>query len=214
MGETICIGHKSIRKLPFKCKCGLIKNFGLGYITSGNTKSCGNCRTPILNWSIENNLILKSKSKFTIDEFPKNGIIPLENIMSARRSFLALCVICNRKYRPTLSDIRRNTSLTCGCSSNRISSQNIEISNNLEKLGLKTTLEYKVKNRYFDVFVKDKNLLIEYNGSRWHNDKSITRDAQKKEIAINNGYKFLCITEDEWKKNKDDIVRKIRDFSV
>jgi hypothetical protein len=74
---------------------------------------------------------------------------------------------------------------------------------------------YRIKNRVYDIFVEDFNLLIEINGDYWHfNPESYPenhyderrsvyaseiwlRDKLKAELAMQSGYSFCCI----WQKN-------------
>jgi hypothetical protein len=67
----------------------------------------------------------------------------------------------------------------------------------------------------YDIFVQpknneDKGLLIEYDGSRFHNnsDESLTREARKEQNAVNSGYEFLRIKETDWKKVNRENTKK------
>src|SRR5574343_519113 len=48
-GNTVTIGPKSSKKLPFKCRCGKTKLIRLANIVNGNTTSCNECLFLTLN---------------------------------------------------------------------------------------------------------------------------------------------------------------------
>ena len=52
---------------------------------------------------------------------------------------------------------------------------------------------YKIDNIEFDIFIKDINLAIEYNGSRWHTSKNEQKDIQKIQYCQDNNIDFLII---------------------
>ena len=96
-------------------------------------------------------------------------------------------------------------------------------------MGYSVKGEYFVNGRPYDVFVKEKNLIIEYNGTYWHFDPEIydrnhydkssgkyayeiwDRDEKKIENAKKFGYNVKVIWENEWNKCKDkiDYIKKI-----
>jgi hypothetical protein len=74
---------------------------------------------------------------------------------------------------------------------------------------------HRIKNRVYDIFVEELNLMIEINGDYWHFNPELysenhyderrdvraaeiwSRDRMKAELAIQSGYSFCCI----WQKN-------------
>lgn len=74
---------------------------------------------------------------------------------------------------------------------------------------------YRIKNRVYDIFVEELNLMIEINGDYWHFNPEMysenhydkhrdvhateiwSRDKMKSELAMQSGYSFCCI----WQKN-------------
>jgi len=68
--------------------------------------------------------------------------------------------------------------------------------------------QYRIDNRYFDAYLPDYNLLIEFDGTFWH-PKSVTEckyecqkknfrvDKLKNRIAEENGHRILRIREEE-----------------
>jgi G:T-mismatch repair DNA endonuclease (very short patch repair protein) len=108
-----------------------------------------------------------------------------------------------------------------------ISKPEKQIKNTLEKLGFIVEHQFSIKSLHYDLFIKEKNLLIEYNGDYWHcNPKKYApdylnkkknmkakelwkQDENKKNIALKSGYNFLVIWESDYKKNKEFEINKI-----
>ncbi len=105
----------------------------------------------------------------------------------------------------------------------------LEIIDILNKLGYNIVGEYYVKGKPFDIFIKDKNLLIEFNGTYWHCDSRIydenyyhtkqkmtakelwNRDNKKQKLAVEDGYKVKVIWQKDWERcnNKIQYLTKI-----
>jgi len=91
----------------------------------------------------------------------------------------------------------------------------------LRKLGYRVQNEIIVNELPYDIFVMDLNLIIEYNGNRWHYNKNIyppdffdkvknqyawekwEKDEKKIEHAKKNGYEIEIIWEYDWKRLSD-----------
>lgn len=102
-----------------------------------------------------------------------------------------------------------------------ISKSEREINTLLQNIGYKTQLGFRIKDGVwlYDIFVPEKNLIIEYNGDYWHCNplkysadyfnKSANKTAKeiwdkdetKKIDAINNGFKYCRIWENDYKNN-------------
>lgn len=204
IGDDIFVSPRSFKKYLFKCKCGNEKFISLCHVMSGHTKKCGNCRSRVKKWYEDNKQSIKSLTcPINPENFILNGVTPLEIIESTRKPFRALCPACGQEYYPCLDSIKLGVSLTCGCSNSRISSGHQEISDFLKTLNIHHSIEYKLMGKIFDIFIPSKNLLIEFNGLKWHSfQDSRERDNNKYYIAIKNGYSYMCIYEDEWRKKK------------
>lgn len=67
--------------------------------------------------------------------------------------------------------------------------------------------------RFFDVYIKELNLIIEADGEYWHASNSrIEIDREKTEAAIREGYSFLRISDSEFnlrRNNKTDLQEKL-----
>jgi predicted SprT family Zn-dependent metalloprotease len=204
----------SNKKIEWICDCGKEKLIRIIKVILGHTTSCGHCSELVKNWYIQNREQIRSL-KCPID--PKNfipgGIIPLEIIQRAGKSFKAICPVCKGIYFPRFGDIRLGLSLTCGCSTYRISMPVIQINEYIRSLGFEIQNEYKVNKLAYDIFVPAKNLLIEFQGDKWHSsEKSKERDLRKKQNAIQNGYQFMEILEKDWKTKRDEIKNNIKNY--
>lgn len=84
----------------------------------------------------------------------------------------------------------------------------------LKDLGVPFTTQYEVGNKFFDIYLPTKNILIEVDGLYWHSpdiayeDKSLMQkknfvnDILKNGIAATHGYKLIRIREDEISVNQ------------
>jgi G:T-mismatch repair DNA endonuclease (very short patch repair protein) len=108
-----------------------------------------------------------------------------------------------------------------------ISKAEIEIRVELEKLGFEVQSQFNIGSLRYDLFVKNKNILIEYNGDYWHcnptkykadyfhKKKQLSasdiwrQDLRKKELAEKSGYKLFIIWEHDYMFNKEKEIQKI-----
>lgn len=90
----------------------------------------------------------------------------------------------------------------------------LEIINLIKESGYTVEDEYILNGKPYDIFVKEKNLLIEFNGTYWHRDprfyeqtddvqKIWQKDYNKKLIAESNGFKIKIIWQHDWESCKD-----------
>jgi hypothetical protein len=202
----------STEKVTWICDCGNEHQAIASNVLNGIAKSCGNCRKNVHDWWRKyEKLIQDMKCPINVDELPEGGIIPLEIIENTKDPFSAKCPVCSRTYKPRWEGIRLGVSLTCGCSSNRISSGQNDIFKFIQSLGISAQMEHPVNSLKYDIFVPSADLLIEYNGLKWHSQKySKQRDWIKYQNALSSGYKFLSIFEDEWVYNRHKIEDVIR----
>lgn len=198
------VTSKSSKKIECLCDCGNSALVTVVNLFTHNTTSCGRCYEAVKNWYFDNKILIQSlKCPVKPTNFTEGGVIPLETIFNIRDPFKAVCPLCKQIYYPTLGRIKCGTSLTCGCSTHKISLACLEISKFIESLGLKTELEYDVNKFKYDIFVSSHNLLIEYNGLKWHSyPESKQRDLNKYNNAVLNGNDYLMIFEDEWEHNR------------
>jgi G:T-mismatch repair DNA endonuclease (very short patch repair protein) len=104
-----------------------------------------------------------------------------------------------------------------------------ELMREVELLGYTVREEYEIIGKPFDIFIEEKNLLIEFNGTYWHLDPRIydenhydksrdvyakelwRRDKEKLDSARKLGYNVLVVWEKDWAecKNKSDYTKQI-----
>ena len=117
-----------------------------------------------------------------------------------------------KKKKRSKRKIRRSTTQSQG---------HTQVFKALRKLGLRVQNELMVNGLPYDMFVMDLNLIIEYNGDRWHYNKNIyppdffdkvknqyawekwEKDEKKIQLAKENGYDIEIIWESDWKKLSD-----------
>ena len=100
----------------------------------------------------------------------------------------------------------------------------LEVIKILKEQGYTIQDEYIVEGKPYDVFVKEKNLLIEFNGTYWHRDprflkptedsqKIWEKDKNKMLIAESYGYTLKVIWQHDWEKckNKEIYIKKLLD---
>lgn len=67
-----------------------------------------------------------------------------------------------------------------------------------------------LKNAEIDIYVKRKNIAIEYNGLFWHSDKDKNYHLMKTEACNVAGVRLIQIFEDEYIHHKDIVLSKIK----
>lgn len=199
--------HKkySTEKVGLLCDCGNETEATVSNILNGVTKSCGSCRTNVALWYQENEVILRAmKCPIRAEDFPPGGMGIIGSIRVANEPFQAVCPVCSNPYEPRFGDIRLGKSLTCGCTTDRVSSGQREVCEFVRSLGFDAGTEKKINGLRYDVFVPEKNLVIEYNGLLWHSlPDSRRRDMEKYEAAKAAGCDYIMMFEDEWMRKKE-----------
>lgn len=89
-----------------------------------------------------------------------------------------------------------------------------EIGQFLIQKGIAYEREYRVEDFRFDFFLLDYNILIEIDGSFWHNSpRAIARDKKKNHIALKNKFTLLRFLSDDTRhleKIKNDLEKLIK----
>ena len=97
----------------------------------------------------------------------------------------------------------------CPSCSTRISKGQLEIYNFILQYNKTAILEHELS----DIYIPDKNLVIEYNGVYWHsinNNKDLSH-LKNKMIKLNNkGLRVINIYEDEWQNSRSHIEQIIK----
>lgn len=200
MSNPVNMKPGSNRKVSWGCDCGSNTKSDVYAVTSGATKSCGSCMVSVHEWFRVNKQVIRSlRYPISPDQIPLGSFRLLDSVIKPDIPVQALCGVCGSEYFPIWGNIRQGRSMTCGCASNHTSSASCEVLDFISSLGAEAEAEYMVGGLSYDVGIPSKKLLIEYNGLRWHSrDGSRVRDFKKYQNAINNGWDFISIFEDEW----------------
>jgi predicted PP-loop superfamily ATPase len=197
----------SAKKIEWLCDCGRETKKQIDSVFNGRTSSCGDCHGTIFDWYLVNKEKIRSL-KYPINPkyVPPGGIIPLEIITKSHVRFKTNCPSCKKLWTGHWADIKQGIALTCGCTFGKISSVQRRIFEFIKQYDPGVQLEYKLGTSYYDIFVPSKNLLIEYDGTMWHSKLSQReRDLKKHKYAVDCGYKFMRISEKDWKLNKKHV---------
>ena len=163
--------------------------------------SCPTCRN-------EHNSVFDSRLKKELS--PNNTINPKNVALGDNRTKLLWeCTQCKHEYKA--SPWQRNKKNTgCPiCNNKRTQSRNeIRIFTELSSIFNYVEENFVVEGYKYDVYIKDINLLIEYDGDHWHSKaKTVKNDLLKNKIAKDNSFDMLRIREQGLNKiNDNDIV--------
>lgn len=99
------------------------------------------------------------------------------------------------------------------------------------KVGIQLEPQFQIGSKFYDFKVKDKKILIEFQGSYFHGDerlfekkdlngmqrKNKLNDKFKKNLANAEGYKLVEVWEEDFKNNsnnlKNELLKIIEDFN-
>lgn len=205
VGKPVSVTPGSKRKLRFMCRCGTVKLIQVGSVTRGDSTKCGSCYTPAALWYERNEEQIRSiRCPATAADFPDGGVVPSGVVVNTTDPFDATCPACSAPYRPYLHCVKRGISLTCGCTNNKVSRMNHQVAEFIRELGADPVHEFKLQDRFYDVAVPNRKLLIELHGLKWHSGrKAHAGDLRKFRDAVSAGYGVLAIFEDEWKRKRE-----------
>lgn len=127
------------------------------------------------------------------------------------------CNKCGKILSKDLSD-GKSTNIYCsGCNHDfGVSKEEKDVLSFIKSIYNKEILEnYRLNNKELDIFIKDANLAIEYNGIYWHSYDDIYIEQTKKynhlnktKLCFSNKIQLLHIFSHEW-KNKNNIWKSI-----
>lgn len=202
------------------------------YKTGEKKQGCPKCGI------IKRNLNKKERNKQKRPDYPEwfiEDIASEEDKDRARNKELTwsdkvnfLCPI-HGVYKQRI-DAHMNTSTLTpkqGCPSCGIllSKSEIEISDFIKSLGVeiekrnRSLIKEKASTRFLelDIFIPDKNIAIEYNGSYWHGElhkKDKKSNLNKSLLCAEQGIRLISIYDRDWKENKDKISNFLKDLLV
>ena len=177
------------------CSCGADKEVSAHSLRDGNTQSCGCLQT---EWACKLN-------KTRIQDVSNTAINNIYVVrMSSRRSKIgktycwAICPRCRNKW-----EVRTNSLKSCKSEGCRKCAMTLTVSKTAtalldkleELLGLKIVREYQLENKYFDGYIPELRVLIESDGTYWHQKKK-NNDRHKSRMAENAGLLLIRITND------------------
>ena len=199
------------------------KNIDLNSLTSGSRK--------IISWKCKNshsfnrkmsefkksqscpvcriNPVSNDKDLMKEWDYDKNSAQPPEKVSQGNNRLKVwwTCGHCDYNWK---ARVYSRTSKNAGCpkcaSTKQHSKNEIRLYAELKSLFQNIFSDYKVENLSYDIYIKDINLLIEYDGYHWHKN-SLEHDLKKNVIASNNGFDLIRLREKGLDKiSKDDIV--------
>lgn len=196
-----------------QCQCGEIKEVRLSYVINGRSKDCGCGRKEMLRETRTKNLVGQKFGKLTVVELLE------DSNKFGRRVYKCKCDCGNEINVPSNSLIEYHT-LSCGC----LKSQwNMYINQLLTKKEIEHQCEYAIyiddKHYWFDFYLPQYNLFIEYDGEQhfypvsFGADEFTTqknfeliqkRDKIKDEYCNENGINLLRIP--YWEKDNIETI--------
>lgn len=206
--DPITIKSGSNKKVWWKCECGGESLAQVTSVVNGRTRSCGRCSAVIYSkFSKLRDTVRALRTPIRPESIPDCCPKALEVIRKVNARFRARCTLCAQEYYPRWAGVRNGVSLTCGCSTARVSSGQYAIHEFIvNELEVKAELEFSIGDLVYDIYVPEKNLAIEYNGLRWHSKKdSKKRDIEKYRNAIRHGKELVMFFEDEWENSSEKV---------
>lgn len=102
----------------------------------------------------------------------------------------------------------------CPSCSNRISKQNMQISEFLTSLGVEHEMEYTFPGtrKAFDIAIHSKKIVLEYNSTYWHSSEYIPSGQHKlkSDLASTRGYRCIHIFGNVWDERRPQMESLIR----
>jgi very-short-patch-repair endonuclease len=206
---------------------------GAKYAASfSNTKFAHQCRMDAINYQKENNIDIFYKTygcwKKCYDYSIKNNI---EYTELNRKEIWSILYSGNDYRHWILKGYNESESKKLSTKFNKpISKQSIKVLNEISKeLQLEIESEVIIGNYIVDGIIENKKIIIEYFGDYWHcnpdiygADKKINggkmaidiwkNDKSRMDFYIESGYNPIIIWEKDWKNNKENIIKKLKEY--
>ena len=219
-------------RVKCRCICGNIKIEYLMHLEAGNIKSCGCMRNELRSQSIENR-----KLSHIGEKYGYWTIVGLDS--KNREGYYHCKCICGNENDVAFNYLRNGISKSCGCkvaenrnkammqlygeiASNRIDNPRTEWQINtlndknkfieyIKSLGYKPTTNVRnvIDGSELDIYIQDKKLAIEFDGSWWHSENFLKPEyhLEKTLKCRNAGIRLIHIFEYEWNDTvKHDIL--------
>lgn len=215
-GHLFVIKGKNItlhseQKLLCKCTCGNVCYKQACALTIDKTKTCGECYTRGLKWfeNLKPLIPTDGPIRYPLEylrKYMKDSFLePLEGAKNQATYVKFKCKLCGSTFKTKLCWIYHNHIVSCGCASAQVSFASNEIARFIKNLGFDVQYgknEFNIGGLKYDIFIKEKKILIEHHGLVFHSDRfgdNSSNDIKKYQLALKNGYKYYAIFEDEWK---------------
>lgn len=189
-------GVRMRRRVYWKCQCNCEKHTIISVLgqnlRNGNTQSCG-CYNKERNKGRERLKLQKDMTGQIINAIQvisKN----LENKNNGAIHWNCKCLLCKRNFVIDGRYLRgKNANFSCGCLRSKGEFKINQILQN-ENIVFQTQYTFSdLPNRFFDFYLPNYNLLIEYDGeqhfnknSRYYSEEGIERDKEKNKYCLNN----------------------------
>jgi very-short-patch-repair endonuclease len=176
------------------CTCGNVRYIQSSSLLGGVSKSCG-ClqkeRSSKAHLNDVSGTIIKGISviRMSNKKYKSNG-----------KYCFAICPTCGSEWEVQVQCLKSLNSTQCQrCTfKQRVSKTATILLDKLEEmLGLKVVREYRIGNKYFDGYIPELKLLIESDGSYWHNVRE-TNDLFKEQLAKTAGLILIRVTNDSF----------------
>jgi ribosomal protein L31 len=231
----ISLSRGSHVKTVWVCDCGKETTAEIGNVVRGLTKSCGKCSVLTAD-HFEKEKYGKLKMKLPADFHPNSEqetiwVCDCGNEFRTRVGYVVSgqtksCGWCNavnaepaakcgklKALRPPVlqNQIALEPFLNTGCCTHRVSRGQSELAEFIRSLSVDATVEHRVGGLSYDVALKSYNILIEYNGLKWHQGPNgQRRDTIKYRNALSHGWQFISIFEDEWIRQRPKVESMIK----
>lgn len=134
-------------------------------------------------------------------------------------SYKIKCIKCNSESHLLNSRFNsriranQNPCLNCNPLNSGISSQEEEISNFIESLGVRVVRKDKIilEGKEIDILIPELNIGFEFNGLFWHSEFRVHKNyhLEKQEEAKRNGISLIHIWSDDWDFKKEIVKSRI-----
>lgn len=211
LSESVSVTSGSEKKVHAVCACGNSSYVRIADLFSGKSTKCGKCSISGRGWYEQHEDTLKSlKLPVSPNDIPPGWTILKQTVESSASPFLAECGACGGDYFPIWNNFRRGMSITCGCSSNRISTWHSSILEFINSLGVEARSEFSLNGLKYDIAIPEKKIIMELNGLRWHSmEQSKRQDKKKYENALNSGFNLIVLFDDEWRRDPEKVKNLI-----
>lgn len=173
------------------------------------SQACPKCRK-------EKNPLSKNKKLMEEWDYKKNkNLNPNEiNQSNNRLKVFWICKECSHSWDARVYSRTKKHSGCPKCASTKQHSKNeMRLYAELNSLFNDVVSNYNLSGFSYDIFIKDLNLLIEYDGFQWHKNR-YEHDHKKNEIAKSHGFKLIRLREQGLKEISSSDILIPFDFNI